>query len=56
MIFRAYFEIGKMQFWKIYEISYKQIKWDELLQGFTGITDMAGGYAAWVQNGLPSTE
>ncbi|XP_057808310.1 thiosulfate sulfurtransferase 16, chloroplastic-like isoform X1 [Salvia miltiorrhiza] len=23
--------------------------------GFTGITDMAGGYAAWVQNGLPST-
>ncbi|KAH6799306.1 Rhodanese/Cell cycle control phosphatase superfamily protein [Perilla frutescens var. frutescens] len=24
--------------------------------GFTGITDMAGGYAAWVQNGLPSTE
>ncbi|KAL8549912.1 hypothetical protein ACS0TY_008664 [Phlomoides rotata] len=24
--------------------------------GFTGITDVAGGYAAWVQNGLPSTE
>ncbi|NBI73833.1 hypothetical protein D3Z50_23015 [Clostridiaceae bacterium] len=24
--------------------------------GFTGITDMAGGYAAWVKNGLPSTE
>ncbi|KAL1566647.1 Rhodanese-like domain-containing protein 15, chloroplastic [Salvia divinorum] len=24
--------------------------------GFSGITDMAGGYAAWVQNGLPSTE
>ncbi|KAI3462344.1 hypothetical protein Pfo_019007 [Paulownia fortunei] len=22
--------------------------------GFTGITDMAGGYAAWVQNGLPT--
>ncbi|KAK6127580.1 hypothetical protein DH2020_038670 [Rehmannia glutinosa] len=29
----------------------------ELLSaGFTGITDMAGGYAAWVQNGLPTTE
>lgn len=27
----------------------------ELLSaGFTGVTDMAGGYAAWVQNGLPT--
>ncbi|XP_073146290.1 thiosulfate sulfurtransferase 16, chloroplastic [Henckelia pumila] len=26
----------------------------ELLSaGFSGVTDMAGGYAAWVQNGLP---
>lgn len=24
--------------------------------GFTGITDMAGGYAAWVENGLPTTQ
>uniref|UniRef100_A0A1D1ZEL5 Thiosulfate sulfurtransferase 16, chloroplastic n=1 Tax=Anthurium amnicola TaxID=1678845 RepID=A0A1D1ZEL5_9ARAE len=22
--------------------------------GFTGITDIAGGYSAWIQNGLPS--
>ncbi|XP_073037339.1 thiosulfate sulfurtransferase 16, chloroplastic-like isoform X2 [Primulina eburnea] len=27
----------------------------ELLSaGFSGVTDMAGGYAAWVQNGLPT--
>ncbi|KAL3845008.1 hypothetical protein ACJIZ3_002411 [Penstemon smallii] len=27
----------------------------ELLSaGFTGITDMAGGYAAWIRNGLPT--
>lgn len=25
-----------------------------ILQGFTGITDIAGGYAAWTQNGLPT--
>jgi len=25
-----------------------------ILQGFTGLTDMAGGYAAWTQNGLPT--
>lgn len=29
----------------------------ELLSvGFTGITDMAGGYDVWIQNGLPTTE
>jgi hypothetical protein len=24
-------------------------------QGFSGITDIAGGYAAWTQNGLPTS-
>lgn len=24
------------------------------LQGFSGITDIAGGYAAWTQTGLPT--
>ncbi|ESQ31077.1 hypothetical protein EUTSA_v10005068mg [Eutrema salsugineum] len=29
----------------------------ELLDaGFTGVTDIAGGYAAWTQNGLPTQE
>ncbi|KAK4430348.1 Rhodanese-like domain-containing protein 15, chloroplastic [Sesamum alatum] len=28
---------------------------DLLSAGFTGITDMAGGYAAWLENGLPTT-
>ncbi|KAL3527266.1 hypothetical protein ACH5RR_011922 [Cinchona calisaya] len=27
---------------------------DLVSAGFTGITDIAGGYAAWVQNGLPT--
>ncbi|KAG5060931.1 hypothetical protein AAZX31_01G148900 [Glycine max] len=27
---------------------------DLLAAGFTGLTDMAGGYAAWTQNGLPT--
>ncbi|KAK2981265.1 hypothetical protein RJ640_028630 [Escallonia rubra] len=27
---------------------------DLLSAGFTGITDIAGGYAAWTQNGLPT--
>ncbi|XP_076903207.1 thiosulfate sulfurtransferase 16, chloroplastic-like isoform X1 [Bidens hawaiensis] len=26
---------------------------DLLSAGFTGVTDIAGGYAAWNQNGLP---
>ncbi|XP_076942899.1 senescence-associated protein DIN1-like [Bidens hawaiensis] len=26
---------------------------DLLSSGFTGVTDIAGGYAAWNQNGLP---
>ncbi|XP_043709915.1 senescence-associated protein DIN1 [Telopea speciosissima] len=24
--------------------------------GFTGVTDIAGGYSAWVQNGLPTDQ
>ncbi|KAK4410445.1 Rhodanese-like domain-containing protein 15, chloroplastic [Sesamum angolense] len=28
---------------------------DEIIVGFTGITDMAGGFDAWVENGLPTT-
>ncbi|XP_068646273.1 thiosulfate sulfurtransferase 16, chloroplastic-like isoform X2 [Aristolochia californica] len=24
--------------------------------GYTGITDIAGGYSAWVQNGLPTAQ
>jgi uncharacterized protein CbrC (UPF0167 family) len=24
-----------------------------VFQGFTGVTDMAGGYSAWVQSGMP---
>ncbi|CAL5188209.1 unnamed protein product [Lathyrus oleraceus] len=27
---------------------------DLLTSGFTGVTDIAGGYAAWTQNGLPT--
>nr|GLL38553.1 thiosulfate sulfurtransferase 16, chloroplastic-like [Ipomoea trifida]GMD58207.1 thiosulfate sulfurtransferase 16, chloroplastic-like [Ipomoea batatas] len=27
---------------------------DLVSAGFTGITDIAGGYAAWTQNGLPT--
>ncbi|KAL5099621.1 hypothetical protein RYX36_003948 [Vicia faba] len=27
---------------------------DLLASGFTGVTDIAGGYAAWTQNGLPT--
>ncbi|CAN4083508.1 unnamed protein product [Withania somnifera] len=27
---------------------------DLLLAGFTGVTDIAGGYAAWTENGLPT--
>ncbi|XP_014519419.1 thiosulfate sulfurtransferase 16, chloroplastic [Vigna radiata var. radiata] len=27
---------------------------DLLAAGFTGLTDMAGGFAAWTQNGLPT--
>ncbi|KAI4327801.1 hypothetical protein L6164_020219 [Bauhinia variegata] len=29
---------------------------DLLAAGFTGITDIAGGYAAWTQNGLPTEQ
>ncbi|XP_020210857.1 thiosulfate sulfurtransferase 16, chloroplastic-like [Cajanus cajan] len=29
---------------------------DLLASGFTGLTDMAGGYAAWTQNGLPTEQ
>ncbi|KAK7406880.1 hypothetical protein VNO78_08515 [Psophocarpus tetragonolobus] len=29
---------------------------DLLVAGFTGLTDMAGGYAAWTQNGLPTEQ
>ncbi|KAK7307452.1 hypothetical protein VNO77_40531 [Canavalia gladiata] len=29
---------------------------DLLTAGFTGLTDMAGGYAAWTQNGLPTEQ
>ncbi|TKY70281.1 Rhodanese domain-containing protein 15 [Spatholobus suberectus] len=29
---------------------------DLLAAGFTGLTDMAGGYAAWTQNGLPTEQ
>lgn len=25
-----------------------------VVQGYTAITDIAGGYAAWTQNGLPT--
>ena len=27
---------------------------DLLAAGFTGVTDIAGGYAAWTQNNLPT--
>ncbi|CAN4078654.1 unnamed protein product [Withania somnifera] len=27
---------------------------DLLVAGFTGVTDIAGGYAAWTENGLPT--
>ncbi|WJX55852.1 hypothetical protein P8452_41574 [Trifolium repens] len=29
---------------------------DLLASGFTGLTDIAGGYAAWTQNGLPTEQ
>jgi rhodanese-related sulfurtransferase len=29
---------------------------DLLAAGFTGLTDIAGGYAAWTQNGLPTEQ
>ncbi|XP_061346073.1 thiosulfate sulfurtransferase 16, chloroplastic-like [Gastrolobium bilobum] len=29
---------------------------DLLAAGFTGVTDIAGGYAAWTQNGLPTEQ
>lgn len=29
---------------------------DLLSAGFTGVTDMAGGYSAWIQNGLPTKQ
>ncbi|KAJ6836888.1 rhodanese-like domain-containing protein 15, chloroplastic isoform X1 [Iris pallida] len=29
---------------------------DLLSAGFTGVTDIAGGYSAWIQNGLPTKQ